>query len=223
MTQGESGTLHHAMDAVIAWAVGIMMTWAPPGMSRIKDAIETPEAGRARYHEIASAAAKVAYDPELKPLFGGPRGRAETMALILSIAYHESGYRRDVDLGLGKLARGEGVDSCLLQVRVGAGKTREGWSHEDLVGDREKCFRAGLSLIRKSFGACRKQDARDRLSAYTRGRCIDNDKYSRARIGRAMKVPRAPMTDEEVLASMTRRAPTPPAPISAPSAAGNDS
>ncbi|WP_434045430.1 MULTISPECIES: hypothetical protein [Sorangium] len=211
------------MDALIAWAVGIMVTWAPPGTSLIKDAIETPEAGRARYHEIASAAAKVAYDPESKPLFGGPRGRAETMALLLSIAYYESGYRRDVDLGLGKLSRGSGVDSCLLQVRVGAGKTREGWSHEDLVGDREKCFRAGLALIRKSFGACRKQDARDRLSAYTRGRCVVNDKHSRARIGRALKVPRAPMTDEQVLASMVNRAPAPAAPQSATSAAGNDS
>ncbi|WP_437288750.1 hypothetical protein [Sorangium sp. So ce406] len=211
------------MDSLIAWAVGIMVTWAPPGTSLIKDAIETPEAGRARYQEIASAAAKVAYDPESKPLFGGPRGRAETMALLLSIAYYESGYRRDVDLGLGKLSRGSGVDSCLLQVRVGAGKTREGWSHEDLVGDREKCFRAGLALIRRSFGACRKQDARDRLSAYTRGRCIVNDKHSRARIGRALNVPRAPMTDEEVLASMVKRAPAPAAPQRAPSPAGNDS
>ncbi|HTN92080.1 MAG TPA: hypothetical protein VL242_50770 [Sorangium sp.] len=211
------------MDSVIAWAVGIMVTWAPPGTSLIKDAIETPEAGRARYHEIASAAAKVAYDPELKPLFGGPRGRAETMALLLSIAYYESGYRRDVDLGIGKLSRGSGLDSCLLQVRVGAGRTREGWSHEDLVADREKCFRAGLALIRRSFGACRKQDARDRLSAYTRGRCIENDKHSRARIGRALNVPRAPMTDEAVLASTPRRDPIPAAPQSGPRPPGNDS
>ncbi|AUX28769.1 MULTISPECIES: hypothetical protein [Sorangium] len=211
------------MDSIIAWAVGIMIAWAPPGTSHIKDAVETPEDGRARYHEIARAAAKVAYDPELKPLFGGPRGRAETMALLLSIAYFESGYRRDVDLGLGKLARGSGVDSCLLQIRVGAGKTREGWSHEDLVSDREKCFRSGLALIRRSFGACRKQEARDRLSAYTRGRCIVNDKHSRARIGRAQNVPRAPMADEAVLASM-QGGKVKPAPRTAPAtAAGNDS
>ncbi|WP_437798708.1 hypothetical protein [Sorangium sp. So ce693] len=208
------------MDTIIAWAVGIMMTWAPPGKSFIKDAVETPEEGRARYHEIARAAAKVAYDPALKPLFGGPRGRAETMALLLSIAYFESGYRRDVDLGIGKLARGSGLDSCLLQVRVGAGKTREGWSHADLVGDREKCFRAGLALIKGSFGACRKQEPRDRLSAYTRGRCIDNDKHSRARIGRALNVPRAPMTDAAVLAAMPGRDPLPAAPPSAPPATG---
>ncbi|WP_437600573.1 hypothetical protein WMF28_03260 [Sorangium sp. So ce590] len=214
--------LTYVMESIIAWAVSIMITWAPPGTSHIKDAIETPEDGRARYHEIARAAAKVAYDPELKPVFGGPRGRAETMALLLSIAYFESGYRRDVDLGLGKLARGSGVDSCLLQIRVGAGKTREGWSHDDLVSDREKCFRAGFALIRKSFGACRKQDARDRLSAYTRGRCIADDKHSRARMGRAQNVRRAPMTDDAVLASMPGGKAKPP-PQAAPPAVGNDS
>ncbi|WP_437677584.1 hypothetical protein [Sorangium sp. So ce131] len=209
------------MDAIIAWAVGLMVTWAPPGSSLIKDAIETPEEGRARYQEIARAAAKVAYDPELKPLFGGPRGRAETMALLLAIASYESGFRRDVDLGLGKLARGSGTDSCLLQIRVGAGKTPEGWTHEDLVSDREKCFRAGLRLIKGSFGACRKQDPRDRLSAYTRGRCIVNDRLSRARIGRAQSVARSPMTDAEILASAQK--PAPVAPPSAPVPAGNDS
>src|SRR5262249_52953536 len=114
------------MDPIIAWAVALMISWAPPGKSKIKDAIETAEDGRARYAEIAKAAAGVAYDPNTKPLFGGARGRASTLALMLSVAYHESGYRKDVDLGLGKLARGSGTDSCLLQIRVGTGKTTEG-------------------------------------------------------------------------------------------------
>lgn len=210
------------MDSIIAWAVGLMITWAPPGLSLIKDAVETPEEGRARYHEIARAAAQVAYDPASKPVFGGPYGRAETMVLLLSIASYESGFRRDVDLGLGKLSRGSGIDSCLLQIRVGAGKTQEGWSHEDLVTDREKCFRAGLSLIRKSFGACKKQDALDRLSAYARGRCIDNDKLSRLRIGRARRVARAPLNDAAVLASMPSPAP-PPAPPSPKATRESDS
>lgn len=191
-----------------------MITWAPPGLSLIKDAVETPEEGRARYHEIARAAAQVAYDPALRPVYGGPYGRAETMVLLLSIASYESGFRRDVDLGLGKLSRGSGIDSCLLQIRVGSGKTHEGWTHEDLVSDREKCFRAGLALIRKSFGACKKHDELDRLSAYARGRCIDNDKVSRVRIRRARRVARPPMTDAAVLASMPSQ--TPPAPPPSP-------
>ncbi len=121
---------------------------------------------------------------------------------------------------IGKLARGSGLDSCLLQVRAGAGKTREGWSHEDLVGDRENAFARDSRWIKGSFGACRKQEPRDRLSAYTRGRCIDNDKHSRARIGRALNVPRAPMTDAAVLAALPGRDPLPAAPLSAPPATG---
>jgi hypothetical protein len=184
-----------------------MVSWAPPGSSLIKDAVETPGEGRARYEEIARAAVSVAYDPATPPLFGGPRGRAATVALLLSIAYHESGYRRDVDLGIGKLARGSGKDSCLVQIRVGSGRTPQGWSHDDLVSDRDKCFRAGLALIRKSFGACRKQEQLDRLSAYTRGRCSSHEPLSRSRIGLSRKTPRPPLDDAAVLVALAQREP----------------
>src|SRR6266567_3614595 len=103
------------MDAILAWALALMISWTPPGKSRLADAVESPEDGKARYAEIARAAAKVAYDPATKPLFAGPKGRAATLALMLSVAWHESGFRKDVDLGVGKHARGSGTDSCLLQ------------------------------------------------------------------------------------------------------------
>lgn len=193
------------MDPIISWAVAFMVAWAPPGRSQFAEAIETPEEGRARYTEIAKAATKVAYDPATRSLFGGPRGRAQTVALLLAIAYHESGFRRDVDLGLGKLARGSGTDSCLLQIRVGTGLTADGWSHQDLVSDREKCFRAGLAVIRRSFGACRRLDQRDWLSAYTRGRCVKDEPYSRSRVGLARRAPRAPLEDSVVLAADAKK------------------
>ena len=189
------------MDPIVAWAVAFMLTWSPPGRSKIKDAIETPEEGKARYAEIAKAAAKVAYDPQTHPLYAGSKGRAATMALLLSVAWHESGFRKDVDFGVGKLARGSGTDSCLLQIRVGAGRTAEGWSHEDLVRDREKCFRAGLALMRRSFGACRKLDQRDWLSGYTRGSCLANEPYSRSRMVQALRAPQPPLDDKSVLAA----------------------
>jgi hypothetical protein len=188
------------MDPIIAWAVSIMLGWAPVGKSRIKAAIETPEDGRARYLEIATAATKVAYDPDVQPLFGGPRGRAATLALMLSVAWHESGFRRDVDLGIGKLSRGSGKDSCLLQIRVGAGKTPQGWSHDDLVSDREKCFRAGLAVMKKSFGACRALDQRDWLGVYTRGACVPKEPYSRTRMTLARKATKPPIDDAKVMA-----------------------
>jgi hypothetical protein len=190
------------MDVLISWAVAFMMAWAPPGRSKIKEALETPDEGRARYADIAKSAMEVVYDPGRRPLFGGSRGRAQTMALLLSIAYHESGFRRDVDLGLGKLARGSGVDSCLLQIRVGAGRTADGWSHEDLVRDREKCFRAGLAVMRRSFNACRHLDPLDWLGAYTRGRCVADERHSRSRVGLARKAPRVPLEDSAVLAAL---------------------
>lgn len=186
------------MDTIVAWATALMVSWAPPGKSKIKDAIETPEEGKARYEEIAKAVERVAFDPSVKPLYKGDRARSQTMALLLSIAYHESGFRKDVDLGIGKLARGSGLDSCVMQVRVGAGKTQEGWTHKDLVSDREKCFRAALAIVRRSFNQCRKLDQLDWLGGYTRGRCVPNEPFSRSRVGLARKAPRAPVPDAEV-------------------------
>lgn len=186
------------MDPIIAWALAIMVTWAPPGRSRIKEAVESPEAGAARYAEIAREAAQVAFDPTERPLVVGPRARSHSLAVLLSVALHESGFRRDVDLGLGPLARGSGKDSCLMQIRVGRGTTSEGWSHSDLVTDRRKCFRAGFRLLRQSIGACRNLAPLDWLSAYARGQCAADEPISRALIGPAFHVRAAPLDDAQV-------------------------
>ena len=128
--------------------------------------------------------------------------------VLLSLAYFESGFRRDVDLGLGQFARGSGVDSCLMQIRVGSGATAEGWPHADLVGDRKKCFRAGLHLVRQSFHACRKLPREDWLGAYTSGTCRIKEPYSRQRMRRALTSPRPPVDDEIVFANPSAE-PTP--------------
>lgn len=187
------------MNAIVAWAVALMISWSPPGRSLLPEARETEAEGRARYEEIARAAAEVAHDPAERPVFGGPSGRGATLALLLAVASFESGFRRDVDLGLGARARGEGVDSCLLQLRVGRGRTAEGWSHAELVADRRRCFRAGLALMRRSFGACRQLAVLDRLSAYATGRCTAAQRHSRARVGRAQAAGRPPLVDAAVL------------------------
>jgi hypothetical protein len=186
------------MDPIVAWALTFMMAWAPPGRSHIRDAVETPEAGAARYAEIARAAARVAFDPGVTPLVAGARSRSQTLAIVLSVAFHESGFRRDVDLGIGPFARGSGTDSCLMQIRVGRGSTTEGYSHADLVADREKCFRAGLRLLRRSIGACRSLPPLDWLSAYARGQCVADEPTSHALIGPALRVRSAPLDDAQV-------------------------
>jgi len=189
------------MEQVVNWALAFMLSWAPPGKSHVKDAIETPEEGTARYTDIARAAARVAFDPAVKPLVRGPRARSQTLAIMLSVAYHESGFRRDVDLGLGPLARGSGTDSCLMQIRIGRGQTEEGWSHGELVGDRDKCFKVGLRLLRRSIGACRSLPPLDWLSAYARGQCSADDPVSHALMGPALRVRTAPVEDVQVLAA----------------------
>lgn len=170
------------MDAATTWLLALMSTFAPPERAAIERPFpgwqESVEDRRARYEAIASAVRNVAYDPEEKPVFGGPHGRARTAALLLAIAWHESGYARDVDLG--PCWRGRSNDSsrcdfgrahCLLQVHARDGKTREGWTPAELVADREKCFRAGLHLVQSSFAACRANPAKHRLCAYASGRC----------------------------------------------------
>jgi hypothetical protein len=186
------------MDPIVSWALAIMLAWAPPGRSAIRDAVETPEAGAGRYAEIARDAVRVAFDPEERPLVAGPRARSQSLAVLLAVAYHESGFRRDVDLGLGPLARGSGSDSCLMQIRVGRAATSEGWSHADLVADRTKCFRAGFRLLRRSIGACRHLPPLDWLSAYARGRCAVDEPTSHALIGPAFRVRAAPLDDAQV-------------------------
>jgi hypothetical protein len=189
-------------EAVTAWALAIMVAWAPPGRSKIRGAVETEAEGQARYAEIARTVVNVVYEPTTQPLFRGAYGRASTAALLLAVAFHESGFRRDVDLGIGKLARGSGTDSCLMQIRVGSGRTPQGWSHTDLVQDRQKCFLAGLALIRRSFAACHRLSVRDWLSAYTRGRCVENDPSSRSRVDLATRTPRSPISDAEAMRSV---------------------
>ncbi len=184
------------MAIVIQHFLALMLLWAPP--SRHIDG-EGIAAAEQRYREIVTAAASVAFDPQEKPVFIGPHGRQRTLALMLSVAYFESGFRRDVDIGEGKFARGGGMDSCLVQIRVGAGRTPEGWDHRDLVEDRTKCFRAGLRIMRSSFATCRSSPVPDRLAIFTSGACDRGLAQSRARVGLAMRSALAPVTDAEVL------------------------
>ncbi len=175
------------MDILIAWLVAVMVAFSPLKTAehhRNPDARETSAERLVRYEGIARAVATVSFDPEERPLFAGPLGRHMTATALLGIAWKEGSWQRDVDLGIGPKARGGGADSCAMQIRLVSWKdaktgevedarTKEGWTWRDLVEDREKCFRAGLRLVRRSFGACRAFPAEHALAAYARGRCED--------------------------------------------------
>jgi len=211
------------------WLVDRMATWAPPGASYVKEARESEEDGRRRYEDIANSIISVAYDPAERPIFQGPNGRAMTTALLASVAYYESAYRKDVDTGVGPRARGDsGKSWCLMQIKMGlpgdGGRTRQrvvlgeagglrfvgpgeagyesGLGGEDFVRDRSQCFRVALRLARMSFGACSGLDVQDRLSMYASGRCESGQEASRRRVSQAQRwlwKSRPPLSDEEAM------------------------
>lgn len=160
-----------SVETLGAWLLSVMLSAVPPGKSRFpREAIESAEAGRARYEAIAETVARVAFDEAEKPLYDGPRARERTAALLLALAYHESSFRRDVDYGVGPHAHGGGPYHCLLQIRV-VDRTPEGWTGRDLVTDREKCIRAGLHLLQRSRNHCKKQGPDAWLRLYASGHC----------------------------------------------------
>jgi len=198
------------------WVVDRMVSWAPPGISYVKEAKESEADGRRRYEDIANDIMMVTYDPAERSIFQGDNGRAMTTALLTSIAFYESAYRKDVDTGIGPKAQGDSGHSwCLMQVKLGAlekdtGRTKlrvfvgpngglrftsnpkdpgysASWGGEDLVQDRTKCIRVALRLARMSFGACSKLEVQDRLSMYASGQCEEGQDASRRRVIRAQQ------------------------------------
>ncbi len=221
----------HAIPKTLEdWAVDRMSLWQPPGRSSYQNARETPEAGLARYHAIARDVIAVTYDPSEAPLFPGPYGRAKTAATILSMSDFESGYRKDVDTGEGEDARGDGGKSwCLMQIQLGVavhGRTAiriktdgpyfawttnrsEGWGGEDLVRDRQSCFRAALHIIRQSFAVCSSLPLNEKLSMYASGNCTDGRTASRIRMDQAIRwlaQVAPPLNDKQTLDSITQSA-----------------
>jgi hypothetical protein len=168
------------MDSLVGYLVAAMIGWVPLHAHTPSESVDDVQA---RYESIARDVVSVAFDEAESPVFSGPEGRTQTALLMLSIASYESGYRKKVDDGRGLGDHGHSY--CLMQVRVGTGVTREGWSGHDLVTDRRLCFRAGLHILRSSFGACHTLAVDDRLSAYATGHCFADAAISRSRVGRA--------------------------------------
>jgi hypothetical protein len=177
-------------ELLAAWLVGIMITAVPPGKYlEPPENVETAADARARYQAIASAAAEVALDPNERSLFPGDDGRRMTAALLLVLSMYESGWKRDVDLGIGKhdkLVRASRQYWCIMQIGVD-GKTAEGWTGPELVADRTRCFRAGLHRLQRARGYCRAQGPDAWLRMYAKGSCSDAGKTADTRMATARR------------------------------------
>jgi hypothetical protein len=133
---------------------------------------ETEAERDSRYKDIAQDVFEVLNDKAEEPLFPGVDGRLRTAALLVGVARAESGFNKDVDLGLGAYSRGDsGASWCILQINIGQGRTVEGWSGKDLVKERKKCIRASLRAMRDSFKMCSYLPESRWLTAYAAGNC----------------------------------------------------
>lgn len=189
------------MNSLISFIMGLMVSVYPFENSTQ----ETVEEAQDRYQSIAQDLVDVVYDSNEDPLFSGEYGRLKTAMTLLSIASFESGFRRDVDFG--ELRGDKGASVCLMQINVGQtdqeGRSykrfildssgyynvvfdrTQGWGSEDLLDDRQKCFRVALAIARKSFAKCHESDDLNKLKLYTSGSCYFGSISSRQRMSRA--------------------------------------
>ena len=223
------------MQGFIAWMVAFMVTTAPPGRPQyIPEAQETREEAIARYTSIAQDIQSVVMDQNERVITSGKHARLRMTAILLSIMLHESGFRKDVDYGQGKYARGDGGRFwCMMQLNIGNGQTRAwnrakqrferpgdppdeldtGWYGRELVTDRRNCIRAGLRTVVGT--ACKRLPPMEWLRAYASGSCGNGSAASRARMGLAVRWfdgHRPDFTDADVFQALNPAPVVPPKP-----------
>lgn len=194
------------MNAIIAWLVSFMVLVAPVTSPQFTpEAKETPEEMQARYESIASDIATFLWNPNHpeRALFSGDDGRGKTASVMMGIMQFESGFRKDVDYGLGHRGVGDGGRSfCLMQIQTGTNRTYawntvqnrfaysndppdqvvQGWTGPELVQDRKKCIEAGWRIMKTSFAACRALPVSEWLRMYASGSCDEGSPQSRTRM-----------------------------------------
>jgi Transglycosylase SLT domain len=130
-----------------------------------------------RYESIAEDISAVAMDENEPPLFKGPAAREATAVLLSAVAWHESGFRKDVDICKGIRSKGDnGLSVGLLQVMKG--RNYEGHSAREICEDRKLAIRLGLHVLRRAKETCH-GGPRAWLQSYAAGGCGVNSTSSR--------------------------------------------
>lgn len=186
---------------LIAWIVSLLSMLSPPdkvaSVQRLPGWEETPEERTARYASIASDLHDVVFDPEESPL--RDTTREETVRVLAAVAFHESGFAKDVDVGPCYRGKGHelrcdsGRSVCLMQLHAPGRTTIDGYTRAQLEGDRKTCFRAALHVASRSYSACRKPFTS--LNLYATGFCNMGTANTRMKLATAARLPRAPELD----------------------------
>ena len=173
-----------------AWILSILLALTPakpqPGHE------ETPEQYRARMGEIATVIADGVYGEHHGPLLA--EGADATAARLIAVAYMESGFSHDADVGpcyRGRDGRGARCDAgrsvSLWQIQIGNARTPEGYVKADLW-DRRKAERVAQRKIVASASCVRDFGPDAALNAYASGMCSRGHRESAARLALARKL-----------------------------------
>lgn len=176
-----------APPVIFAWLLSLITFLAPPeklaAAPQLKGWEETAEQKTARYESIAADVYSVVYADGAKRPYRGKLGRSYTAALLISIAFMESGFARDVDKGPcyrnGSFRfRCDGGRSVgMWQAQLGEGETLlaihgiEGLKQADIFADRKVAVSIAMHMVVRSFKACRLLGPEAALNVYASGSC----------------------------------------------------
>jgi hypothetical protein len=116
----------------------------------------------------------------------GPKARNQTAAMVATFAVEE-GMNLSHGVDTGRILGDAGKSYCMMQINVGKGKTKEGWTGPDLIADRKKCIKAGMHALRRSFWTCKNNPLKERFAVYASGNCVVGRDISSRRWDRAMR------------------------------------
>jgi hypothetical protein len=179
--------------------------------------------GLRRYQDIADQLHAVVYDPRAK--WTTPKNRL--WKEVITVAYHESGFRRDVHSGIGVAARGDckwtgkGKERrrvpgsckshCLAQVMYYAGlRSVNGWKANELTGlDKEstrRCLYVAATYLDRANSFCKQNRIGREACVFSvygglGGRKLD--KRIRARVNTYNRISAAPALDAETKEALT--------------------
>ena len=140
---------------------------------------ETPAAQQQRLASIAYDIALASFgDDGHRPEHAIPGGPAMMAAVLTALAWKETAWSADADKGPCYRGRSglssrcdSGMSASLWQLKIGTGKTREGWTQADLFADRRKAVSVAARMVKQSWGCVRKHGEDAALNAYTSGKC----------------------------------------------------